>query len=69
MNEAQTQETLQIEGMTCANCALGIQQVLRKKGLGDAEVSFAAAVRLFSLLFPAIRRMKSKKTSSILGTA
>lgn len=48
MEETQTQETLQIEGMTCANCAMGVQQVLRKKGLSDAEVSFAAAEVVFT---------------------
>jgi len=34
-------EVLQVEGMTCANCAQGIQNVLRNKGLDDAQVSFA----------------------------
>jgi copper chaperone CopZ len=34
-------EVLQVEGMTCANCAQGIQNVLRNKGLNDAQVSFA----------------------------
>ncbi len=48
MEKTQTQETLRIEGMTCANCAMGIQQVLRKKGLSDAEVSFAAGEVMFT---------------------
>ncbi|MEX1189180.1 MAG: cation-translocating P-type ATPase [Bacteroidia bacterium] len=41
MSSDSTQEVLQVEGMTCANCAQGIRNVLRNKGLGDAEVSFA----------------------------
>ncbi|MES2731021.1 MAG: cation-translocating P-type ATPase [Bacteroidota bacterium] len=32
---------LKIEGMTCTNCALGIQKYLDKQGLEDASVSFA----------------------------
>ncbi len=31
---------LQIEGMTCTNCALGVQKFLEKKGLHDVHVSF-----------------------------
>lgn len=31
---------LQIEGMTCTNCALGVQKFLEKKGLQDVHVSF-----------------------------
>ncbi|MFN5371314.1 MAG: heavy metal translocating P-type ATPase [Bacteroidia bacterium] len=33
-------QTLNVEGMTCANCAMGIQRTLRKKGLPDALVNF-----------------------------
>ncbi len=33
--------TLSIEGMTCANCALGIKKQLEKKGLKDVNVNFA----------------------------
>ena len=35
-------EVLTVEGMTCANCAQGIRNVLKNKGLTDVEVSFAA---------------------------
>jgi Cu+-exporting ATPase len=35
------QITLNIEGMTCANCALGIKKQLDKKGLEDVSVSFS----------------------------
>lgn len=35
-------QTLNVEGMTCANCAMGIQRTLQKKGLSDALVNFAA---------------------------
>jgi P-type Cu+ transporter len=41
MSTSSPHEVLQVEGMTCANCAQGIQNVLRNKGLGDAQVSFA----------------------------
>lgn len=33
--------TLNVEGMTCANCALGIKKKLEKKGLKEVNVSFA----------------------------
>jgi P-type Cu+ transporter len=33
--------TLNIEGMTCANCALGIKKQLEKKGLEEVTVTFA----------------------------
>ncbi len=32
--------TLQVEGMTCTNCALTVTKVLEKKGLKDVNVSF-----------------------------
>jgi len=33
--------TLNVEGMTCANCALGIKKQLEKKGLEDVIVNFS----------------------------
>lgn len=39
---------LKIEGMTCTNCALGVQKYLQKQGLEDASVSFANAEATFS---------------------
>ena len=41
MESAAAQCTLQVEGMTCANCAMGIQKLLQNKGLDDVNVSFA----------------------------
>jgi len=41
-------DTLIIEGMTCANCALGIQKHLTSKGLTDVNVSFATSEASFS---------------------
>lgn len=41
MESTEAQCTLQVEGMTCANCAMGIQKLLQNKGLDDANVSFA----------------------------
>ena len=40
--EIHTLQTLNVEGMTCANCAMGIQRSLQKKGLSDVQVSFSA---------------------------
>ncbi len=41
--------TLHVKGMTCANCAAGIQKHLTSKGLNDINVSFASAEASFSL--------------------
>jgi copper chaperone CopZ len=41
MESAEEQCTLQVEGMTCANCAMGIQKLLQNKGLDDVNVNFA----------------------------
>lgn len=40
MNNAKN-TTLHVEGMTCANCALGIKKQLIKKGLENVNVSFS----------------------------
>ena len=32
---------LEVEGMTCANCALGIKKHLENKGLQDVNVNFS----------------------------
>jgi Cu+-exporting ATPase len=37
-----TEITLKVEGMTCANCAMGIRRKLEKKGLSNVLVDFAA---------------------------
>ena len=39
--ETDNQVELKIEGMTCTNCALGIQKYLEKRGMENASVSFA----------------------------
>ncbi len=41
--------TLQVEGMTCTSCALGIAKNLQKKGAEDVFVDFAAGEAIFSL--------------------
>lgn len=47
---ATTQKTtLQIEGMTCANCALGITRTLEKNGGKDVSVNFSTGEALFNL--------------------
>ena len=40
---------LNVEGMTCANCALGIRKTLEKKGLENVNVSFANSEAAFDL--------------------
>ncbi len=39
--------TLHIEGMTCANCALGIKKQLEKKGAEDVNVNFSTGEAVF----------------------
>src|SRR5690606_26545465 len=39
--------TLNVEGMTCANCALGIKKQLVKEGLEDVNVSFSTGEVVF----------------------
>lgn len=40
-------EHLNIEGMTCTNCAMGVQKFLEKKGLEDVQVSFSTGEASF----------------------
>ena len=47
MNDKEHKEILKIEGMTCANCALGIKKHLDKKGVKDVSVNFATNQALF----------------------
>lgn len=48
--EKAEQLTWKVDGMTCANCAQGIRNVLVKKGLRDTEVNFAAGEVNFTLI-------------------
>ncbi|MFZ1590669.1 MAG: cation transporter, partial [Chitinophagales bacterium] len=41
MQKAYEKIQLQVEGMTCANCALGITRLLEQKGMDDVYVNFA----------------------------
>ena len=67
MESAEEQCTLQVEGMTCANCAMGIQKLLQNKGLEDANVSFAVGeVRFTSkATYPIETIKKTLKVSDI----
>lgn len=49
MNTEEKHITLHIKGMTCANCAAGIQKHLSNKGVKDINVSFASAEASFIL--------------------
>ena len=40
MNKEKNAVTLQVEGMTCTNCSLGITKYLQKQGFGDVYVDF-----------------------------
>lgn len=41
MSETNSKITLDIEGMTCANCAMGVEKHLKKLGVIDIHVNFA----------------------------
>ncbi len=47
MSKKTKQEFLKIEGMTCANCALGIKKHLDKNGVQNVSVNFASAEASF----------------------
>ncbi len=48
MSKKTKQEFLKIEGMTCANCALGIKKHLDKNGVQNVSVNFASAEASFT---------------------
>ena len=48
MNDKEHKEILKIEGMTCANCALGIKKHLDKKGVKKVHVNFTTNNASFS---------------------
>ena len=43
MDIAKKYHSLNISGMTCANCAKGIEKHLTKKGIKEVKVDFANA--------------------------
>ncbi|MCB0402252.1 MAG: cation-translocating P-type ATPase, partial [Flavobacteriales bacterium] len=43
----QKHNTINIEGMTCSNCALGVKKQLEKKGLQDVAVNFSTGEASF----------------------
>ena len=49
MNNPNQNITLEVEGMTCFNCALGITRNLKKKGLENINVNFATGEASFVL--------------------
>ena len=44
--------TLQIDGMTCANCALGIARALEKNGASGVHINYSTGEAVFSLAAP-----------------
>lgn len=59
MDTAQQNTILHIEGMDCANCALGITKSLKKSGMENVHVDFATGEATFYL------QNKNKLTSAI----
>ncbi len=49
MSEKSTHISLDVKGMDCANCALGITKTLQKKGFKDVNVNFATGEARFEL--------------------
>lgn len=49
MNETAETTQLQVEGMTCSNCALGITRYLEQRGLKKVNVNFATGEVYFNL--------------------
>ena len=43
MDTTKKYQSLNISGMTCANCAKGIEKHLTKKGIKEVKVDFANA--------------------------
>ncbi len=50
MNKTKNKHTLLIDGMTCSNCALGIEKGLNSKGLKDVNVNFSTSEASFSTM-------------------
>ena len=48
MTKTKNKKTLLVEGMTCSNCALGIQKHLISKGIDEVNVSFSTGEVCFS---------------------
>ena len=48
MKTINKKETLLVEGMTCSNCASGIQKHLKSNGLEDITVNFSTSEANFS---------------------
>ena len=48
MTKTKNKKTLLVEGMTCSNCALGIQKHLISKGLEEVNVSFSTGEVCYS---------------------
>jgi P-type Cu+ transporter len=54
--------TLNVEGMTCSNCALSITRSLNKKGLEDVDVNFSTGEVSFELIG------KKEKLNEVIDT-
>tara|TARA_R110002096_G_scaffold432341_2_gene649063 strand:+ start:1943 stop:4075 length:2133 start_codon:yes stop_codon:yes gene_type:complete len=59
-------EEIEVEGMTCSNCALGVQKGLEKIGLEQVNVDFATGEVLFNNT-PKVPSEKINKTIEGLG--
>lgn len=45
--EGKQQEILSVEGMTCTNCAIGVQKIIEKNGGENAKVNFSTGEAIF----------------------
>ena len=59
MTKTKNKKTLLVEGMTCSNCALGIQKHLISKGLDEVNVSFSTGEVCYSSVY--IKKVKLKR--------
>ena len=57
---------LKVEGMNCANCALGIRKQLEKDGLQHVDVSFASSEVTFAEV-DKVRLQKAKERINAMG--
>lgn len=65
MSDKEDKITLDIEGMTCANCALGVEKHLKKLGANDIYVNFALGEAKLTLPKGVTAEQLAKEVSSI----
>ena len=66
MNKTKNKHILLIDGMTCSNCALGIEKGLISKGLKDVNVNFSTSEASFSTMDISVSEVEKIIKSGIL---